>query len=112
MKFVKMIVFLIWFFFFYIYEIILSNFKIAHDILTPTDYYRDGLIEVPIPFKHPIKIAILMNLITMTPGTIAVDYDENKCSLLIHLMFLDESKELTEKIKIHYVRFIEELSWS
>jgi len=112
MEIIKKILFLIWFFFFYIYEIILSNFKIAHDILTPTDYYRDGIIEVPVKISHPIQVAILMNLITMTPGTIAVDYVEEKNMLLVHLMFLDEAEELTKKIKTHYTRFILELSWS
>jgi len=91
---------------FYIKEVILSNLKVAHDVLTPTHLMRPGFIEVSIDELTDRQIFVLANLITMTPGTLSLNIDDSESRLLIHNMYsidpIQDGKDLEE----NYVRRI------
>ena len=97
------------FFFFYITEIIVANWRVAYDILTIKQHYHDGLIQVYIGDISPVKLAVLINLITMTPGTICLSFDIDSEELTVHLMFMDEAEKIADKIRSIYLPFVKEI---
>lgn len=90
---------------FYIKEVVLSNFRVAHDVLTPTLHAHPRLVEIPLsPEMTDVQLTVLANLITMTPGTLSIDVSEDRSNLLIHAMYSTDIEALRRDIKENYER--------
>ncbi len=74
---------------FYIWQLILSNFRVAYDVVTPTHYMRPGLIAVPLAAKTDLEITVLAHLISLTPGSLSVDLSPDRSTLYVHVMYID-----------------------
>jgi multicomponent Na+:H+ antiporter subunit E len=87
---------------FYIKEVILSNLKVAYDVVTPSYFMKPALIEIDLTGMSDRQILAAANLITMTPGTLSLDLCEKTQRLKIHSMYVDnpdaEVRELNTKI--------------
>jgi len=83
----------------YLRDIIRSNFRVAHDVITLRHRMQPILIWVPVERRlHDWQILVVANLITMTPGTFCLEYDPSRQSLLIHLMYKDEEAQVREEV--------------
>lgn len=90
---------LILFIFYYLKELVLSSLFVAYDILTPKDLMRPGIVEVPVDLKSETAIIALVNLISMTPGSLTVDMSPDKKKIYIHAMYLYDKEKFIQKIK-------------
>lgn len=107
-KFIKRIADTLSFFFFYCFEVVLSNFRVAYDILTPEHTMKPGIIAIPLPGGlTDVQLIMLANLITMTPGTLSLDISRNRRKIYIHVMFLDTPEKFRKLIQENYVRRIQ-----
>ncbi len=83
---------------YYLYELVKSNVIIAFDIVTPRNYMKPGVIAIPLKARTDLEIALLSNLITMTPGTLSLDISEDRKTLYVHAMYIDNPDALREDI--------------
>lgn len=90
---------LVQFIVFYIYELIRSNIEVAWDVLTPNDLSKPAIVRIPLSLKSDFQIALLMNLITFTPGSLSVDLSKDKKFLYVHGMFVKNKSEFVKMIK-------------
>jgi multisubunit Na+/H+ antiporter MnhE subunit len=81
---------------FYLVKLISANLFIAYDILTPRMRTNPGIIEVKLNLSSNFGILLFSNLVSMTPGTLSMDLDRAKSTLLVHLLYMDR-REATEK---------------
>ena len=95
---------------FYIWELILSNLRVAYEVLTPTHYMRPGVIGLPLDTRSEAAITILANLISMTPGTLSIDVSNDNRVLYIHAMHIDDEDALRADLKDLERRVVELLS--
>lgn len=98
------------FVFFYIWELIKSNVRVAYEVLTPTHTMKPGVIGLQLEAKSDAAITILANLITMTPGTLSLDLSSDRRVLFIHAMYIDDEETLRRDLKDLERRVIELLS--
>ncbi len=85
------------FFFFYISKVIQSNFELAYHIISPRLNMKPGILKIPVHLTHSQAILLLVNSISMTPGTLTVDLSEDKQHIYVHFLFLfDEEKSIKE----------------
>lgn len=98
------------FVFFYIWELIKSNVRVAYEVLTPPHSMKPGVIGLPLEAKSDAAITILANLITMTPGTLSLDLSSDRRMLFIHAMYIDDEETLRRDLKDLERRVIELLS--
>lgn len=75
---------------FFLYELIASSLRVAHDVLTPTHYMRPGVIAIPLEIESDEEITLVANLISLTPGTLSLDVSADRRTLYIHAMYVDE----------------------
>jgi len=75
--------------FFTVWELILANLRVAHDVMTPSYYMRPGIIAIPLDARTDLEITLLANLITLTPGTLSLDVSADRRVLYIHVMYID-----------------------
>lgn len=90
---------LIGFVFFFFWEMVKANARVAYDVITPTYYMRPGVVGIPLEAETDAEITILANLISLTPGTLSLDVSDDHRVLYIHAMYLDDEEELMASIK-------------
>ncbi len=84
---------------FFLVELVKANWRVAYDVLTPQHLMRPGVIAVPLDATTDGQIAILGNLISVTPGTLTLDVSSDRKVLYIHAMYIDDEDELRRSIK-------------
>ncbi len=84
---------------YYLKELVVSSLYVAYDIITPKDLMRPGFVEVPIDLKNETAVIALVNLISMTPGSLTVDMSPDKKKIYIHAMYLFDKDAFIRKIK-------------
>jgi multicomponent Na+:H+ antiporter subunit E len=73
-----------------LWELLLANLRVAHDVLTPRYFMRPGIIAIPLDARTDAEITLLANLITLTPGTLSLDVSADRRVLYIHVMYIDD----------------------
>lgn len=56
-------------------EMVRANWQVAGDLLTPGLRTTPGVAAVPLRSRSRAEVAVLVDLINLTPGTVAVDVD-------------------------------------
>ena len=70
-----------------------ANFDVAYRVITGK--INPGIVKISPGLKTDLGITMLANSITLTPGTLTVDIDENKNDLYIH--WINVKKEALAK---------------
>ena len=78
---------------FYIMEVVRSNLRVAHDVLTLQHHMKPGIIAVNVADLSDRQTLLLANFVTMTPGTLCLHVSPDRSTLYIHAMYVDESAE-------------------
>lgn len=91
------------------YDIIVSNFHVAKLNLGPVNNLRPAFLEVPIDLQNEIAISVLVSIVSMTPGTLSADLSEDKRTLLVHGLDVDDPNDIIAEIKHRYERRLKEI---
>ena len=94
---------------FFLVELVRSSLRVAHDVVTPADRRQPAIVCIPLDVRSDREIALLANLITLTPGTLALGLSDGRDAMLVHAMFAPDPDELRKEIKVGYERRIMEL---
>lgn len=89
---------------YFIWELILSNLRVAYDVLTPGYNMRPGIIALPLDARTDTEITLLANLITLTPGSLSLDVSEDRRVLYLYVMFIDDVNKVSRRIKDGFER--------
>ncbi|MDX5469786.1 MAG: Na+/H+ antiporter subunit E, partial [Bacteroidota bacterium] len=108
-KYFKVLPLVLEFFFFLLWEIIISNFRLAITILSPRLNLKHAVIAVPLDIQSEIGVVLLANMISLTPGTLSLDISSNKHMLYVHVYDLDNPETFVKEIKKNYERRIMEI---
>ena len=84
---------LLFFPFFYLYEIAAGALRVTRDVLSPVPRLRPVLLRVPVDLPGPLHRLVLAALVTMTPGTLSVDEAEGGRVLLVHSLYGGDDPE-------------------
>src|SRR5690606_15587420 len=79
-------------------ELVLSALRVAWLAVQPKVVLRQAFVAYPLTVTTDAQIALLANLITLTPGTLSVDVSEDRRSLLIHVIDMADREELIGSI--------------
>lgn len=94
---------------FFIWELILANLRVAYDVVTPRHYMRPGVVAIPLDVTGDAEIVLLANLITLTPGTLSLDISEDRRTLYVHAMHIDDLEQFRRDIKEGFERRVQEV---
>jgi multicomponent Na+:H+ antiporter subunit E len=96
----------LWFSVLFLWEVLKSNLRVAWDVITPNRFRQPGIVAVPLDAKSDLEIAVLANLITLTPGSLCLDVSEDRCTLYVHAMFVSEPDQVRREIKQRFERWV------
>lgn len=89
---------------FYVWEVVLSNVRVAIDVLRPRSRSSPAFLAIPVDGLSDTQITLLANLITMTPGTLSIDVSDDRSTLYIHAMFVGDADAARRSIETSLVR--------
>jgi multicomponent Na+:H+ antiporter subunit E len=84
---------------FVLWEIILANLRVARRVLLPRHTMQPRVIAVPLETCTDTEIAVLANLISLTPGTLSLDVSDDRCVLYVHVLYSPDAERSRQEIK-------------
>ena len=100
---------LVEFILFFVGQLVLSSLRVAADVVTPRHRARPGILAVPLEVRTNGEITLLANLVSLTPGSLSLDVSEDRSTLFVHVMFLDDPEAARREIKTGFERRVLEL---
>ncbi len=94
---------------FFVWELLLSNLRVAYDVITPRHYMQPGIIAVPLDARTDAEITLLANLLTLTPGTLSLDVSADRRFIYVHVMYIRDVDVARRSIKDGFERRILEV---
>jgi multicomponent Na+:H+ antiporter subunit E len=90
-------------------EVLVANLQVVSHALSPKLTIQPAVIAIPLDVKTDIEIALLANLITLTPGTLSIDVSFDRSTLYIHVMNAKDLESVRKNIKNNFERRVMEL---
>lgn len=90
-------------------DIVRSNFAVAALVLFPRQDRVANFLRLPLELTNPHALALLSLIITSTPGTIWVEFDRGRGSLLIHVLDVVDEEQWSRLIKGRYETLLLEI---
>lgn len=91
------------------WDIVLSNIEVARRILGPESRIHPGFVWIPLELTNEYGIATLAGMITMTPGTLSADLDDDRKHLLVHCFHIENAAQVVADIKRRYEAPLKEI---
>ncbi|MFB6074302.1 MAG: Na+/H+ antiporter subunit E [Haloarculaceae archaeon] len=68
----------------FLWELVTANLDVAYRVLSPSLPIEPHVIEIPLRVETDLAVTTIANSITLTPGTLTMDYDEERNALYVH----------------------------
>ena len=84
---------------FYLWELLLANLRVAHDVLSLRPMSKPGIIAITLDSRTDAEITLFANLLTMTPGDLSIDVSTDRKVLYVHSLYLFDVEESRAEIQ-------------
>lgn len=89
--------------FFFVWELILANLRVAIDVLNPRLRIEPAVVATPLHNYSDAEATLLANFITLTPGTLSLDIvdegESGRRTLYIHAMHAGHTQEAIARFR-------------
>jgi multicomponent Na+:H+ antiporter subunit E len=93
----------------FLYELVKSNIDVARRVITPSLPINPGIVEVKTKLKSKMGRMILANSITLTPGTLTIDIQDD----ILYIHWIDVQSEdidvATQTIVRKFEKYLEKI---
>lgn len=89
-------------FFVVLWDIVVSNFRVAKWVLGPTDQLKPKWFRIPLDTNHEQVNTLLAMIITTTPGTVSAGIDQDRGDILVHALNTTDEQQEIQEIKKRY----------
>lgn len=91
-------------------ELILANIDMIKIVLSPKMNIEPGIVAVPTELESEWEVTLLASLISLTPGTLSMDFSEDSKILYIHSVHVPDREEAIKQIHDTFERAIKEVT--
>ena len=84
---------------FFLKELVVANLQVAAAVVAPARRLRPAIVAIPLRLEGDAEIALLANLISLTPGTLSLDVSPDRRTLYVHAMATASPDELRREIR-------------
>ena len=85
--------------FFFIKELLLANLRVALEVLKPKFDMTPAIISVPLDITRPFQLVIFSGMITLTPGSLTLNFSDDNKTVYIHTLYYSSPEEFRSYIK-------------
>lgn len=90
------------FFFMVLGDIIVSNIEMMRRVLGPIAHLNPGFIVIPLELSGDLPLTILTSTISLTPGTVSVEFSDDQKWLYVHALHIEDEQRMVAQIKQRY----------
>jgi multicomponent Na+:H+ antiporter subunit E len=83
---------------YFLAELLLANLRLAFDVATPGLPSVNGIIRVETAARTPLEIWLVANAISMTPGTLTLEVDDERHHLYVHALYAEDRVAFVRQI--------------
>jgi len=83
----------------FIKDLVTANLDVALRVIHPRMPLETRVVVVPLRVKRSTAITTIANSITLTPGTLTMDYDDEQNALYVHAMAASTDDEVIDPIR-------------
>jgi multicomponent Na+:H+ antiporter subunit E len=83
-----------------------SAWNVAVTVMRPRMNVKPGIFAYPLAVRRDFEIALLANLITLTPGTLSVDVSDDRKTLYVHALDCSDPEATKRAISAGFERRI------
>ncbi|WP_435128485.1 Na+/H+ antiporter subunit E [Halobaculum sp. D14] len=77
----------------FVKELLVANLSVARLVVSPSMPIDPAVVEVPLRVESDAAVTTIANSITLTPGTLTMDYNADRNSLYVHSISGDDILE-------------------
>ena len=92
-----------------LFDILIANLHVARRILGPAHDLRPTFFELPLDITGDFPITMLASTITLTPGTVSAQLSEDRKTLLVHALDVEDVATTIAEIKQRYETPLKEM---
>jgi len=93
---------------YFLWDLLLSNIRVAIEVVTPNDDLRCGVVAVPLDTKSEAATTLFATLINLTPGAVSLDVSDDRRTLYVHTMHLKSAEAFRRHLKDGLERRVKE----
>ncbi|WP_018923675.1 Na+/H+ antiporter subunit E [Salsuginibacillus kocurii] len=94
----------------FIKELILSNIDMIKIVLSPKLNNQPGIVAVPTQLETEWEVTLLASIVSLTPGTLSMDFSEDGQTIYIHNIHVPDREEMIREIQEKFERAIMEVT--
>ncbi|MFC6725723.1 Na+/H+ antiporter subunit E, partial [Halobium palmae] len=83
----------------FLWELLTANVDVARRVISPSMPIDPAVVEVPLRVRSDAAISTIANSITLTPGTLTMDYDAATNTLYVHSIDSSDRDGIFEPIR-------------
>ena len=84
---------------FYLWEVVISNLRVARDVILPSGRMKPAILQVDVSGLTERQLLATANLITMTPGTLSLEFNSEKQRLVVHSLYVEDEERSTRELE-------------
>lgn len=97
-------------FFLFLKELVVANIDVLKVVLSPKLNVSSSIIAVPTKLESKGEITLLAVLITLTPGTLSMDFSDDSQTIYIHALDAPDREQFIKDIQQTFERAIMEVT--
>lgn len=90
---------------YFLWKLIEASAIVSWEVLTPRNRINEGIVAIPIHGVSDALVTVVANAISLTPGTLTLEVDEDPAVLYVHVLHLRDIEAVR-----HEVRYLEVLA--
>ncbi|PSL45064.1 multisubunit sodium/proton antiporter MrpE subunit [Salsuginibacillus halophilus] len=91
-------------------ELIMANIDMIRIVLSPKLTNKPGIVAVPTRLSSDWEVTLLASLISLTPGTLSMDFSEDGRTIYIHNIDVPNREEMIKDIQDKFEKAILEVT--
>lgn len=77
-------------------ELAKSVYDVLQNVINPERVGASAIVKIPLDVKSDLGVALLANMVTLTPGTTTLHVAENKSCFYAHVMNYSDDSVITD----------------
>ena len=83
-------------------DIVVANWGVARRVIASPERLTPNLVDVPLDLRDPFLATMLASIVSLTPGTLSIDVDQERWMLRVHALDAPDAQALIDDIKNRY----------
>jgi multicomponent Na+:H+ antiporter subunit E len=84
---------------YFVWKLIEASLVVAWEVATPQNSINEGIVAIPIRGVSDGLITLVANAISLTPGTVTLEVDEDPAVLFVHVLHLHDIEAVRREVQ-------------